>query len=35
MPEELGCRLQEGVPPCKSGMAEKELRQKKLDNGQG
>jgi hypothetical protein len=27
IPEEVGCRLQEGVPPCKSGMAKKETHQ--------
>jgi hypothetical protein len=26
IPEEVGCRLQEGVPPCKSGMAQEEHR---------
>jgi hypothetical protein len=25
VPEEVGCRLQEGVPPCKSGMPQEEL----------
>jgi hypothetical protein len=25
--EEVGCRLQEGVPPCKSGMGKRETRQ--------
>jgi hypothetical protein len=27
IPEEVGCRLQEGVPPCKSGMTQEEHRQ--------
>jgi hypothetical protein len=26
IPEEVGYRLQEGVPPCKSGMAQEEHR---------
>jgi hypothetical protein len=31
--EEVACRLQEGVPPCKSGMAEKKHHQENLDPG--
>jgi hypothetical protein len=30
MREEVACRLQEGVPPCSSGMAKKETLRKKL-----
>jgi hypothetical protein len=33
IPEEVGCRLQKGVPPCKSGMAKKEQHQENLDPG--
>jgi hypothetical protein len=28
---EIGCRLQEGVPPCSSGMAEKETLSENWD----
>jgi hypothetical protein len=28
IPEEVGCHLQEGVPPCNSGMAKKETLRK-------
>jgi hypothetical protein len=28
IPEEVGCRLQEGVPPCSSSMAKKVILQK-------
>jgi hypothetical protein len=31
--EEVGCRLQEGVPPCKIVMAKKETRQQDSDPG--
>jgi hypothetical protein len=31
--EEVGCRLQEGVPLCKSSMAKKETRQENWDPG--
>jgi hypothetical protein len=31
--EEVGCRLQEGVQLCKSGMAQEERRQKNWDPG--
>jgi hypothetical protein len=29
--EEVGCRLQEGVPSCKSGMAKKETHHENWD----
>jgi hypothetical protein len=31
--EEVGCRLQEGVPPCESGIVKKEPHQTNLDHG--
>jgi hypothetical protein len=31
VPEEVGCRLQEGVPPCKSGMVQEERLQEDSD----
>jgi hypothetical protein len=31
--EEVGCSLQEGVPPCKSGMAKKETCREDSDPG--
>jgi hypothetical protein len=31
--EEVGCRVQEGVTPCKSGMAKKNLHQENTDPG--
>jgi hypothetical protein len=31
--EEVGCRLQEGVPPSKSGIAKKETPQENWDPG--
>jgi hypothetical protein len=33
IPGEVGCRLQEGVPPCSSGMAEEEPFQEYSDLG--
>jgi hypothetical protein len=32
-PEKIGCRLQEGVQSCNSGMAKKETLQKKWNPG--
>jgi hypothetical protein len=31
MQDEVGCRLQEGVPPCNSGMAQKDHLQEIFD----
>jgi hypothetical protein len=31
IPDEVGCRLQEGVPPCNSGMAQKDHLQEIFD----
>jgi hypothetical protein len=31
--EEVGCRLQESVPPCKNGMAKNKIRQENWDPG--
>jgi hypothetical protein len=33
--EEVGCRLEEGVPPCKDGMAQGKLCQERLDQEPG
>jgi hypothetical protein len=33
VPKKFGCRLQEGVPPCNSGMAQEEHFKEILDAG--